>query len=387
LSGGGAIAEFDPGTSVTISGSTFNQDTATNFASNGGAINAFFEADLTVSSSSFTNDIADRIGGAVRAKNADDVSFTSSTFSNNRVIGTKIGDESGGAIGTINTNLALTNSSFNGNASAATAAGGGVFFHLIFDDKEIYHLTVQNSSFTNNTGGLFGGGGFSISAINPLAGATASFSNSTFSNNSAAVGGGLEVDSLPTTISNSSFTNNQASTEGGGVAAINFSDTLFGATDLSSRPALAISNSSFKGNSVTGNQPPVGPFTSAQGLFDFFAGALVQLNNLLPAGVQAMPLGGGGLSDEMGGNVSVSGSSFKSNSAGTGTGGAVLVGGVQGYANGFGLTDPPMNQAYGTLSGVTCQSNSAGLYPNSGSLDPAGLGSSPNGVYLKSGGC
>src|SRR4029079_6742128 len=67
-----------------------------------------------------------------------------------------------------------------------------------------------------------GGGGadlliFAFASPGGIGSGTASIGTSTFSNNSAANGGGIIVESLPTTVATTSFTSNSASNRGGGI--------------------------------------------------------------------------------------------------------------------------------------------------------------------------
>ncbi len=379
--GGGAVVAEDTNTVVTVTLSSFDHNSAVKVGSSGGALIGQKDGTLTVSLSSFTNNVADRNGGAIRVKDAQPLTVNNSVFSNNNITGSTIGDESGGGIGSIDNIVKVSGSLFDSNSSNATASGGAIFFHIPFNDQEVYTLSVDNSIFNNNVGGIFGGGAISVTGFKPMVGAQATISNSLFTNNSAGDGGAIYTDSIPSVVTTSIFYNNQAFTNGGAIDGTNFGDAIFGAADLTSRSPLQISKSVFIGNSSLG-----GP--SVQPTVDFFAVALGQVFHLPASTVKSMLPGGGAIASVLGGNLSLSNNTFLLNSAINGEGGAVLVGGSMGFAgpapqtavNGF-------NEAYVAMSKSICSGNTATLGgKNTKVEDPASLGFIPNGVYLLSDG-
>jgi predicted outer membrane repeat protein len=394
-SGGGAIAAVDTGTLVTIKNSTFNYNTAFNFGSNGGALNTLLgDASFIISQSAFNNNVANRIGGAIHTKDAGFIRVSSSVFSKNKIVTLAppniIGDESGGAIGSTNSDLTISNSAFDSNSTGTLGAGGGaVFFHTPLDDHTPYTFSCADSIFTNNQSGTIGGGAVTIQAGMRNAGTSASISNSAFFNNVAGTGGAVYVDVIPTTITNSSFIGNQAWVEGGAVFGSNFGDAVFGHTDLSTRGLLTISNSSFKNNTIVGIPAAnIGAGFTPQFVFDLVAGFQASVHGFPAEHVFALNPGGGAIASELEGNLAVSNCSFKSNSAPNANGGAILVGGSDGC--GFGSCPPPlgltqlvMDQAYTTLKTSSCSGNTDQTGSNNlAVLNPGNLDTSPNGVQL-----
>ncbi len=373
---GGAIAVLDEDTEVNILASAFEHNSCFGFGCNGGAVSALLEASYKVTLSSFNNNAANRNGGAVHGKDAHDINVTASVFKNNIITGSAIGDESGGGIGVINSNLSVLASSFSNGVSSLTAGGGGIFFHSPFDDGEPYVLSVIASSFDNNTAGVVGGGAINISGNNVHPETKATISSSLFLNNTAADGGALYVDSIKTNVSDSSFINNKAGFTGGAIFASSFLDGLlsFGTLNLSERKPLTIKNSLFKNNTITGVLvlPP-------QFVFNLFAVALSSINSQGQGSVSQMTAGGGAIASVFAGNVIVSNSAFVKNSAPNANGGALLVGGTLG-------TPAAMNQGYLKISNSQCSENIAGTGDNSSVLDLGNLGNSANGVQLDSDG-
>lgn len=388
VSGGGAIASVDKDTLVTIRNSRFEYNTANGFGSNGGALKATLESSLNISGSSFSNNVADRAGGAIHAKNAENIEIRTSSFQNNVVVGRAIGDESGGAISVLNTNLYVSSSSFINNV-AAPAGGGAIFFQQPFDDGEPYTLSVDTSFFQNNQSGSIGGGAINIFGTLAHPGSVASISNSIFNNNSAAMGGAVYVDTIPTQIYNSVFTNNKAWVNGGAVFGSNFGDAIFGVSDIQDRTVLNISRSAFTGNTIVGTPAAAAPPVFVFNLFAFFQSSVA--NNLPLAGVSALSPGGGAIASELGGNITINTSAFIGNTAPNARGGAILVGGSDGCSGGSCTPGAPqllMDQAYASLKNSLCFANSDATGSNNTAvLDPAGLGDdTPNGVKLDSDG-
>ncbi len=172
--------------------------------------------------------------------------FNSKLTIRNSTISDNVGTDGGGIYNYFGT-LIITDSTFSGNtASASTGGGGGGI------DNYQGTLTITSSKFLNNTSSVFGGG--------ILSNQTATIINSTFSNNSAAKGGGIAaVGTL--TVTSSTFSGNNATTFGGGIEQSQtgkITNSTFvgnsapnggGIYNLSG--TLPIANSTFSGNTAT----------------------------------------------------------------------------------------------------------------------------------------
>jgi predicted outer membrane repeat protein len=372
--GGGAIAAMGAGTLVTINASSFDNNTAVGFGSNGGALSALLLGSFTVSNSTFTNNIGNRFGGAIHAKDALDIRVSSSTFKNNTISGNVIRDESGGAIGIMNGNLSIATSTFDGNSSGRFAGGGAIVFHAPFNTlKGIpYALTVSDSTFQNNRGSLFGGGAINIIGNDPLVATKATITTSAFNNNIAGNGGGIYVDGIPTILNKSTFTGNQAWSAGGAVFGGNFGDAVFGDTALANRPELSIINSTFTSNSII-NAPADLP--ASVDMFNAFANFFSTNNQFPQASVTQMSRGGGAIAMGFASKVKISGSSFSLNTAPNAAGGAILVGGTAGSPQG-------MSQAFSEVISSTFSSNTAAIGNDTALLNPGALSCTPEGIQL-----
>jgi hypothetical protein len=189
-----------------------------------------------------------------------------------------------------------------GLGTAFFGSGGGLF-------NSGGTVSISNSTFANNSGGLYGAGLYN-------SGGTVSISNSTFANNSSGAGGGGLGNSGTVSISNSTFANNKTAQAGGGLY------TNSGGT-------VSISNSTFANNSARqdgglGNSGNVSITNStfANNKADFFgaglynSGGTVSISNSTFANNSAGTVGGGLATNS--GNVSIGGSIVANNSAGSG---------------------------------------------------------------------
>jgi hypothetical protein len=370
--GGAALGLCEDSTLVTVTASTFTNNVAPMIGTDGGAINVIADADLNMVGSTLTGNKGNRNGGAIHGREAGSITITSSVFSNNLLLAGGIGDESGGAIGTFNSNLTVTSCIFNSNTLNGGVGSGGIFFHSPFDDGEIYKLFVTSSMFTGNIGRTFGGA-INIFGVTPNAGVTAEVTSCVFTNNVGETGGGIYVDSIPTKVTSCVFNGNKAGVCGAAIFGSNFADAIFNRTDLSTRSKLTVTSCSFYTNSLVA--PAAGVLPPA-----FVLGFLAQAFSGGTASVTTVPTGGASIASEFGGNIYVTSSSFTANNANLGRGGALLVGGSIGSSGG---TPYGMNQAFLSVVSSSASSNTDQTGPNNVAiLNPTGLPSTPNGVYF-----
>jgi predicted outer membrane repeat protein len=398
-SGGGAVAAVDNNTLVSMSNSLFQYNNAFVLGGNGGALNSLANASgFNITNSTFQNNTANRNGGAIHAKDSGAITVQSSSFLKNKSIGAALGDESGGALGIIDTDLSVSGSYFQDNVAGVLAgAGGAIFFHLPTDDGTAYTLTVNNCVFMKNQAFASGGGAINIFGIQPHLGSSASINNSLFVGNVAGVGGAVHNSSTVATISNSLFIGNQAWTQGGAVYDSNLLNVIV--SDPSSdpgpivRPSLAISKDIFSGNSIIGFPKntvhcsfPVTVFPCTFTPTDFFnlvANAFGPFFGGPPSNVTAINQGGGAIGAGFSANVNVSESVFLNNTANSSPaddGGAILVGGTLGALLN---TNPPgqgMNEAYVKLRDSAFFGNTAALGDKNTAVED--LGTPLGGVIL-----
>lgn len=247
--GGGAIMNNQFTNTLTINSSSFNS----NSANDGGAI--FNTGNLAVSNSTFTNNTAQRTGGAIanvsdtEQKVNANLTVQNSNFYNNQ------SDMAGGAIYTDST-LTVKKSNFYNNRTNKTVSaenskgneessglGGGAISSVMGD------LNIEEASFTNNE--TNGNGG----AIYSLIG-NQNIKNSDFTGNKAEQDGGaiyaLSFDNSKetTTITDSNFINNTAVKNGGAISLENTQASII----AKNKDVTFSGNTAEKGNDIYQNK-------------------------------------------------------------------------------------------------------------------------------------
>ncbi len=224
--GGGALY-ITGGSTATVSGSTFSNNTSVN----GGGIH-ILGANLTVTGSTFTANVANNTaggggGGAIYVDGTKNFSGTidiaTSTFSNNQ------SNQLGGAIfsfpeGTGST--LIDQSLFDGNSATGSGQGGAIYHQSATGSGP---LNISNSTFVNNNAHATDGSASSGGAL-WLLDAPVTITSSTFVGNDATTPialaaedwrrgfGGAIRTSDTTTIVNSTIVNNTAGFVGGAIA-------------------------------------------------------------------------------------------------------------------------------------------------------------------------
>ena len=233
---GGAIS-METGGSLDITDSVFDgNEILTSLASpsSGGAVYAYDLDEMSISDSEFMDNVGYFYGGAVFANNmASETEISDSTFSGN-----EIQSKRGGAVEfSAGSDLAITRCLFEDNTSAEAGAALSVYQNVT--------LTVTDSEFSGNinssTRDAYGGAIFVYDDDN---GEDLTISGSTFEDNEAALSGGaLYVYGMDTvTIEESVFNRNVAS----GVS--NASSYYGGAANFYDLTELSITNADVCGN-------------------------------------------------------------------------------------------------------------------------------------------
>ena len=247
--GGGAIMNYQLTNTLNVNSSSFNS----NSANNGGAI--FNTGSLAVSNSTFTNNTAQRTGGAIanisdtKQKVNANLTVQNSNFYNNQ------SDMAGGAIYT-DSSLTVKNSNFYNNRTNKTVSdenskgneessglGGGAIFSLMGD------LNIEEASFANNE--TNGNGGAIYSFVG-----TQSIKNSDFIGNKAEQDGGaiyalsLDNSQETTTITDSNFINNTAVKNGGAISLENTQASII----AKNKDVTFSGNTAEKGNDIYQNK-------------------------------------------------------------------------------------------------------------------------------------
>ena len=197
--GGGGV--FATNSSVTISGTTFRSNVSS--TGSGGDL-LTVNSTVSVSSSKFKTNTGGE-GGAISDLDGSQMTVDGSTFSGN------VSNSNGGGIDVEHATMELTNSTFTSNQ--APGDGGGLFNYAATTD-------LSNDTFKGNTAGGRGGGveNTGRSIFGPAPQGVMTVESSTFTNNSAADGGGIDNKrDSQLTITGSTISSNTASDSGGGV--------------------------------------------------------------------------------------------------------------------------------------------------------------------------
>ena len=208
--GGGVFNET--GASLDVDNSTFENNLS---ESNGGGIYNNTDAEITINNSSrFSNNHSGAYGGAI--SNSGDLTISGTTFDQN------IADDDGGAIVNLNNStLLMVNSTLTSNeANGANLGGGGAIYIYLSD------ATISGTTFTGNF--TYGEGGGAIACVGNLY-----LSESTLTLNEARIHAGFDPEGHDTspglggalyfvngsnvTVTNTTITNNSAGVAGGAV--------------------------------------------------------------------------------------------------------------------------------------------------------------------------
>jgi len=209
--GGGAI-EIHEGATASISGCTFSA----NASRSGGAIyNDTYNT--TVSTATFEGCVfdantADYQGGAIY--NYATMTVTNSVFTGNKVIETESNSWTsfGGAVAnTLNGTMSISGGTFSANSAVQ---GGAVATFIDFGSSDTANLTVTDSSFSGNSG-AYGGGIYIQTSTTDMT----TVSGSDFSGNTASYGGGAICQCFGAlTVTGGTFSANSAANDGGAIA-------------------------------------------------------------------------------------------------------------------------------------------------------------------------
>ena len=302
-SGGGTVlvqdSEFIDNISENSGGAAYNNGGAMqlvrcrlsgNTGNAGGAVGVNSGGELSVSDSTFNNNIGRNVGGAISdvPPSNGQISVSNSTFTNNQA-------SEGGAITIYDSPLTVQSSTFirnlarNGGAIMVdgtavisdslfrdnTADGNGGAIQALFYDT----LTVSESIFTENSAGWRGGairirdgksfdidasvlyGNHATSAGGAISAETVevTITNSTISGNTARGASGLSLWGGVILINNSTITANAAQSSGGGLAA------QFSAN-------ITIKNSILAGNTTANTEPECNEFDGTLTFTDTLVG-------------------------------------------------------------------------------------------------------------------
>jgi len=197
---GGALYVRVTSANITVEDSEFSANSATGFGA--GAYLYCQAATATITNTTFSSNSTSGSRGGACYLSGRITSLTNNTFSNNSA------DGRGGGIYVEHAweTATLTSNTFSNNSASST--GGGAYIDAVPDGV----IIATNNTFSGNSSGGFGGGAYATSDLESL-----TFTNNTFSDNSANSGGGLYVSPGrgTGTVANNGFTDNSADYGGG----------------------------------------------------------------------------------------------------------------------------------------------------------------------------
>jgi hypothetical protein len=208
---------------------------------------------LTVIDSTFDDNHAgatgqDLAGGAIYGFGGGETVISGSTFTNNSA-------SDGGAVGSLNGNLTVVNTTFNGNAATGTGGnpGNGGCGGALYMDGGKEMTSLCGVTIANSTAGEIGGGFFRVS--NSHDGSFAMDRSTVDANTVTATtqgnAGGLYLEGLALTITNSTISHNQAFYNGG--IWINTDSVMMTNTTIAENTATGSNGGGvWLGNTVTG---------------------------------------------------------------------------------------------------------------------------------------
>jgi hypothetical protein len=415
--GGGAI--LNVGSTVSLANDVFSANVSLGNSNGpkGGAIANFGTGSLTVTDSTFINNLADgRIkkgqfaeGGAIfSTRDGPSITAIRCTFTGNEAIGGDggvlaagqfaIGAASGGALHiegastlTVNDSVFVGNEAIGGNGGSASK--GSNFGAYVVDSGE-------GGAIVNHDGGTLVISGSTFMANEAIGGSNASGAAIPLGFLSVGVGGGLDTEG-PTTITNSTFVGNEAlggsgNTGGSGTGVLLVGAGYGGGLDNESfhfAVPLTVSKCTFTNNQAVGGAANTGGFLPGDGWgggISNFKGVTATVTASTFNGNQAIGGAGGaggngadglggGLANILGSTLTVSGSTLSGNQA---TGGAGGVGGSGGKGFGGGLYNDGPSTLTVTTSTIT-KNQATGGAAGAGGTSGQGIG---GGAYFASGG-
>jgi CSLREA domain-containing protein len=220
LGGGGGAFNYHG--FLSVKDSVFNRNTA--YGEGGGAIetngslsltNTALDGNVAKLHSNPLPDSAPGFGGAVLIIAGSNVTMDAAQFTNNIA-----GNSGGGIYNDQNTQLTISNSQFTSNTAQGLFAGGGGYGGGIISEGNV---SLSGSTFTANTAKVGGG------ALSTKFG-VATISKSTLSGNSSANGGGIVAYSGSLSATDTVISGNSATLNGGGLLNSTAQATLTRAT-------------------------------------------------------------------------------------------------------------------------------------------------------------
>lgn len=298
---GGAIEDVSGSGTSRLVNTTMTGNSTGASPGNGGGVHITGGSSLVVSGGTYSDNTAAREGGALW-NGSGKMIVTNAMISNNTASGDAADDGGGGIFNNGGTLSIRSGTTITGNVADGAAGSGGGVFNAVGGTLEIEGATI-----TANTANRAGGG------IEDASGAGTAFTinNSTIDNNevftSPGNGGGIHIGGDGSlAIDGGSVSGNVAGAEGGGI--------------WNNNGTLKVTGTMIANNSATGdaaNQGGGGLYNNeGGGLIDVREGTVIMGNTATGASGS-----GGGILNDVGGTLTISGAVIKNNTANRAGGG------------------------------------------------------------------
>ncbi len=223
-SSGGAVYNYNTSSAPVFTNCVFSSNAAITTATTdgGGAIYNYNNTFLTLATCTFSGNISASDGGGIFSNNSCNMTLSGCTFTSNTAAGS-----GGGFVNEASSVAVLTNCTFTSNKANSTTLGGGAICN-----NSTNGFSASSCTFTGNMAGEYGGGIYFMSGssqstmtdcgfasnlaiygagIAAGTGSNQTVTTTTFTSNSATYGGGVYNNSSSFTYSNCTFSNNSAS--------------------------------------------------------------------------------------------------------------------------------------------------------------------------------
>ena len=176
----GAAISLEDSSSADITGSTFEDGlVSVSGYGKGGAIYSYDQAEVTIDTSSFTDNDSATFGGAISMETGGSLVISDSSFDSNEILTSLANPSSGGAIYVYALDeFTVSGSEFNDNVGYFY--GGAIFANSMDGESELSDVTFSGNEIQSKRGG----------AVEFSSGSALTISDAVFEDNVAAEGGG-----------------------------------------------------------------------------------------------------------------------------------------------------------------------------------------------------
>ena len=362
------------GTPIVLNGQIFVTKSLTitgngeqNTLINGNRVNRIFEvrqsSTVSITDVKLYNGITKLVGGAVRVRVGSTLNMLRVTLDGNESTGFRA-DMGGGGISNAGTLSLMQCTITNNKATGAAGSGGGILNRIGGT------LTVMNTMVNGNTANRAGGGIEDASGASSAVTISGSRIARNVVNNAPGNGGGIHIGSDgDVMITGGSVSGNEAGAEGGGI--------------WNGAGTLTVMNTLIRGNKALGNDADMGGgglYNNGGGTIALGAGVRVVTNSA--TGTSGS---GGGVLNNVGATLTVTDATISGNTANRAGGGIEDASGTATVISNATIDNNIVNMAPGNGGGIH-QAGGGDISISGGSVSSNSAGAEGGGVWIGSGG-